>query len=243
MSKRNQQQTGDGHKKSKTPVTYDDGDAKTGVLEAPFTKLFATKTANGLKVILLLELLHFNYVYRETEYKNETKEEWYLKINPAGKIPVVEDVDEDGKAFTLAESGAVLLYLAEKYDLEHKFSYAAGTPEHYKEIEFLFFHASGLNPQQAGLNFTKASEPENEKNITRYTQGVLNSYKLIEDQLRATGSGYLIGNHLSLADLIAFPHANVLHGTGIDVEQFPLVSQWLANIKAIPEVQTALVKK
>jgi glutathione S-transferase len=242
MSKRAQDPSNDSNKKSRTPISYDDSDPKVGPLEAPFLKLFSAGTTNGQKVTILLELLDLEYIFRFTEFKNETKEEWYLKINPAGKIPVVEDVDSDGRVFTLAESGAILVYLAEKYDIENKFSYAPGTPEHYKEIEFLFFHASGLNPQQAGLNLTRALEPENGKNVERFTQGVLKSYQLVEDQLSASKSGFLVGDHISLADLIAFPHANVLTKSGIDITKFPNIVEWLEKINAIPQVQAALAK-
>lgn len=210
----------------------------------PFIKVFAGPTTNAQKVTILLELLHLEYTYRATEFLKETKEPWYLKINPAGKIPVIIDVNATGTdAFTLAESAAILLYLAEKYDVDHKFSYPVGSKEHYKEIEFLFFHASGLNPQQAGVNSTRQLEPENKDTIERFYKGLLKSYDLVERQLQENDTGYLVGDHLSLADIIAFPHANVVHKAGVNVDQFPKLVQWLKRLNDIPEVQVALAKK
>ncbi|CEP21587.1 unnamed protein product [Cyberlindnera jadinii] len=229
-------------KRRRTPVVYDDGDKKTGPLEAPFIKLFASPTANAQKVTILLELLKVKYYFRATEFLKETKEPWYLKLNPAGKVPVIVDVNEKGEAFTLAESGAILLYLAEKYDTGNKFSYPQGTANHYKEIEFLFFHASGLNPAQASLNLTKLFDSENEKDIKKFTELVLKNYKLVEDQLVANGTGFLVGDHISLADIIAFPHAKVADKF-FDVSQFPHISQWREKLESFEEVQAAYAKK
>lgn len=150
-------------------VTVNDNDPKFGPLEAPFLKFFTAGSTNGQKVAILLELLGLKYTLRPIDFRNakENKEEWFLKINPNGKIPTITEADEEGKTFSLAESGALLLYLAEKYDTEHKFSYDSKSPLHWEEVETLFFHVSGLHPAQANLNYFRTNAPEDSKNIDR----------------------------------------------------------------------------
>lgn len=222
---------------------FDDNDPKSkGPLEAPFLKFFTAGTTNGQKVAILLELLGLKYILRPIDFRNtkENKEEWFLKINPNGKIPAIFQADEDGKTFTLGESGALLLYLAEKYDTERKFSYDSADQKHWEEVELLFFHVSGLHPAQANLNWFRANAPEDTKNIERYTQEAIRSYKVLDDKLASSESGFLVGDHISLADLIALPHARVLANSGIDVSQFKNLEKWITKVSEIPDVKKGL---
>lgn len=77
----------------------------------------------------------------------EQKEPWFLEINPNGRIPALVD-NTDGKDVRLMESGAILLYLADKYDPEHKLSFEQGSPEYYEVLEWLFWQVGGLGPMQ-----------------------------------------------------------------------------------------------
>lgn len=222
---------------------FNDNDPKaSGPLEAPFLKFYSAGTTNGQKVALLLELLGLKYILRPVDFRKtkENKQEWFLKINPNGKIPAILDVDSEGNTITLAESGALLLYLAEKYDVNHKYSYASTDPLHWEEVELLFFHASGLNPAQANLNWFRNNSPEDTKNIERFNDEVIRSYQILDDKLASNGSGFLVGDHVSLADLIALPHARVLSNSGIDVSQFKNLEKWVAKVSDIPEVKKAL---
>nr|QFR37239.1 glutathione S-transferase [Cyberlindnera americana] len=229
-------------KKSRHSIIVHDGDPSNSANEAPFLKIFSSQTPNGQKVLILLELLGIDYIYRPLDIKNESKKEWYLQLNPAGKIPLIQDVDNEGESFTLSESGAILLYLSEKYDKDNKFSYPKSSNYHWKEIEFILFHASGLNPDQKNYNLVKANDSKNEDGLKIAKDSLLKSYQFFENTLKSNGNtGYLIGDHLSLADIIAFPHANSLDSS-IDTSNWPLFQKWLANISSIPEVKTALSK-
>lgn len=109
-------------------------------------KLFTAATPNGVKTSVFLELLGLEYDVHAMDMKAlENKEPWYLKLNPNGKIPTLQD---NSTNTTIAESGAILTYLAEKFDKDYKFSFKAGTPEYYKQLELMYFQASGVGPMQ-----------------------------------------------------------------------------------------------
>lgn len=75
------------------------------------------------------------------------KHRWFLKINPNGRIPAITDGSQ-----RVFESGAILLYLADKYDTERKISYAHGTPEYVEQLSWLMFQMGGLGPMQGMPN-------------------------------------------------------------------------------------------
>jgi glutathione S-transferase len=65
-------------------------------------------------------------------FEHEQKEQWYLDINPNGRIPAIVDTDENGQQLKIWESGAILQYLVDRYDGDHKISYPRGTKEHWE---------------------------------------------------------------------------------------------------------------
>lgn len=95
--------------------------------------LYTAQTPNGIKVSLLLEELGLQYKVTALDLtQNVQKEPWFLEINPNGRIPALTDTHTDGKPIRLFESGSILLYLADRYDTEHKISYPFGTQEYYE---------------------------------------------------------------------------------------------------------------
>lgn len=216
----------------------DEKKQKTDGLSPPYTEFFTANTTNGQKVAILLELLGLKYVLHPVNLSTkEQKQDWFLKINPNGKIPALVDVDDQNHVVSLAESGALLVYLSSKYDTEHKYSYPATSPLHWKEIEFLFFHASYLNPNQANYNVFKGSSQT--EAFAKFQAETDRAYTLVEQQLKQNGTGYLVGNHISLADIIALPHAKGLFKSGFNVDKFPQIKKWIDNLDSIPQVQAA----
>lgn len=80
--------------------------------------------------------------------KNTQKEDWFLVINPNGRIPALTDKFTDGKTINLFESGSIMQYLVERYDTEHKISYPKGTREYYETNNWLFYQNAGVGPMQ-----------------------------------------------------------------------------------------------
>lgn len=90
---------------------------------------------NPPKIIMILEELGLPYEAKDISFP-ELKQEAFLKINPNGRMPAIHDPNT---GLTLWESGAIIEYLVEKYDTEHKISFEAGTLESYHAKQWLFF--------------------------------------------------------------------------------------------------------
>lgn len=124
-------------------------------MSPPYNKLtfYTFGTPNGIKPALLLEELGLTY---ETQLvnimKNEQKEQWFLEINPNGRIPALKDGD-----LRVFESGAMLLYLADQYDKEKKFTYEHGTDLYYEMLSWVMFQMGGLGPMQGTFTPLKTS--------------------------------------------------------------------------------------
>lgn len=114
----------------------------------PFNQLvlYTARTPNGLKPALMLEELGLHYKVEGIDImKNTQKEQWFLDINPNGRIPALKDGD-----MRIFESGAIMLYLHDHYDPEKKFGYANGSPLYYEMVSWLMFQMGGLGPM-AGM--------------------------------------------------------------------------------------------
>lgn len=101
----------------------------------PNIHLYTTQTPNGIKISITLEELGLPYEFTRIDIsKNTQKEQWFLDINPNGRIPALTDTFNDGKTIGLGESGAIMQYLVDEYDTEYKISYPKGTREYYDTL-------------------------------------------------------------------------------------------------------------
>ncbi|KAH3682080.1 hypothetical protein WICPIJ_006949 [Wickerhamomyces pijperi] len=206
--------------------------------EAPYFKLFTSWTINGRKITLLLDLIGKDYIYRTfKDFKTETKEDWFVAINPNKQIPAIQDVNEAGEAFSLAESGAILQYIAYKYDTEHKASYPLDSPLHWEETQVLFYHASNLGPKQTKFNI--ARNTKDTEALPGLIKDLAAAYEFFEGKLSTNKAGFLVGDHISLADIIALPHAKAAAEALEFDSKFPNLTKWIKKLEAIPEVQKA----
>jgi hypothetical protein len=112
----------------------------------PFHNLtyYTFGTPNGLKPAIVLEELGLQYKVEKVDItKNTQKEDWYLKINPNGRIPALKDGDQ-----RVFETGAIMLYLTDHYDKENKLNYPHGSREYYEVLSWLMWQMGGLGPMQ-----------------------------------------------------------------------------------------------
>jgi glutathione S-transferase len=99
--------------------------------------LYTVGTPNGIKASILLEELGLDYkVYPIKMSENEQKEPWFLEINPNGRIPAITDT-LNGEKIRVFESGAILQYLIDRYDKDHKVSYPYGSREHWETTSWV----------------------------------------------------------------------------------------------------------
>lgn len=218
---------------------YSDNDFKAGGIEAPYLKLYSASTPNGYKVTILLELLKLNYYIRPMDFsKNEQKEDWFLEINPNGRIPSLTYADANGELTHVNESAAILLFLADKFDKDYKYSFPHGSKEYYEMLEWVFFQMSGLGPMKGQYHWFKHFAPQQDDfAINRYYKETLRLFGVMEKRLERTKTGFLVGDHLSLADIVAYPWIDGRFKVPLD--DYPRLAQWVEHISNIPEVQTA----
>lgn len=173
--------------------------------------------------------------------ENEQKQDWFLKLNPNGRIPTLVDTETN---VTISETAAILQYIVDTYDKENKFSYKIGTPLYYKQLELLYFQMAGVGPMQGQLfHFAKVAPEKIPYAIERYTNESNRLYSVVEKYLELNKENglYLVGDHLSIADIAIFPWANGGFNYGmLDPKSFPLVSKWRDSILANPAVAKGL---
>lgn len=209
-------------------------------MSAPL-KIYTAKTPNGIKVSILLELLGLKYDYQQLSIANNgTKEPWFIAKNPNGRIPTLED---KSTGITISESGAILQYLVDTYDKDHKYSYKHGTKEYYLQLETLYWQMAGLGPMQGQANHFKLYAPEKVPyGINRYINEAKRLYSVLEIFLKNNEKNgpYLVGDHLSISDIASYSWARGADRLGISLEEWPLVAKWFKNIDSIPGVQKGI---
>lgn len=220
---------------------FSENDPKTIGIEAPYLKLYTANTPNGYKITILLELLGLDYFVRPIDLShNESKEDWYLKFNPNGRIPSLTHVDSNGTVTHINESAAIMMYIADKFDVENKFSYQHGTKEYYEMLEWTFFQMAGLGPMKGQFHWFSYFAPQKDQfAIDRYYKETYRLLGVLEERLERNKSGFLVGNHISIADICSYPWIDGKFSFQ-GLEDFPRVVQWIEKLRNIPEVKTGM---
>jgi GST-like protein len=193
-------------------------------------ELFTAATPNGWKASITLEELGLPYKVRRIDFnKKEQKEPWYLKINPNGRIPTI--VDHGNGGFAVFESGALMIYLAEK----------AGRllPTDVKGrslvIQWLMFQMGGIGPMMGQANVFYRYAPEQiPYAIDRYQREVRRLFEVLETQL--TDHEFLAGDY-SLADIANWSWVRGYKWSGVTLDGLPNLTRWLNAIGERPAVK------
>lgn len=199
--------------------------------------LLTAGTPNGFKVTIFLELLGLDYYYKQIDFskKNENKEEWFVNYNPNSKIPTLLVVDDEGKVtHSIGESAAILIYLADTYDKEHKYHYPLGHPLHYDELTWIFFQMASLGPQQGQAHHFVRYAPEKiPYGIKRYTAETNRLYDVLEYQLKRNGTGYIVGDKITIADVLSWPWIRSHDWATVSLDNRPNLQQWFDKLGAL----------
>lgn len=201
---------------------------------SPF-KLYGKSGPNPRKVAVILEELGLDYDIVDIPLTDIKKPE-YTAVNPNGRLPSIYDPNTD---ITVWESGAIIEYLMEFYDQEHKLSFAPRTPESIHAKQWLYFQTTGQGPMYGQLSWFVKYHPEQLPSaVERYSNevkrvsSVLEGY-LAEQKKRYNGDGaaWLVGNKMSYADLAFVPWQKSMAYLGkrelYNEEDFPHVKAWL----------------
>ncbi len=198
--------------------------------------LYTWSTPNGHKIHIMLEETGIEYRLHAINLdEGEQKSPRYLTINPNGKIPaIVDPAGPDGNPIAIFESGAILLYLAEKSGMLLP-SDPAGR---WQTLSWLMFQVGGIGPflGQAGYFLHRAPEPVPFA-VERFITEAERLYGVVESQLR--NRRYLAGEY-SIADIACYPWMKNHARFSIDIDDYPATARWLDAIGQRPAVQRAL---
>eukprot|EP01023_Acetabularia_acetabulum_P004151 TRINITY_DN1173_c0_g2_i2.p1 TRINITY_DN1173_c0_g2~~TRINITY_DN1173_c0_g2_i2.p1 ORF type:complete len:298 (+),score=36.09 TRINITY_DN1173_c0_g2_i2:2-895(+) len=199
--------------------------------------LYTSSTPNGYKASIVLEELELPYkVHYIHLSKNEQKEDWYLKINPNGRIPAI--VDHNNKDFPVFESGALMIYLCEKYDNEKKLM-PTDEAGKYEVLQWIMWQMGGLGPMQGQAHhFMRYAPQKIEYGQKRYVNETKRLYGVLENRLQS--HPYLAGDQYSIADISCFTWVVSAPWATIDLNEFPKVKAWMEKILARPAVQRGM---
>jgi GST-like protein len=207
--------------------------------EATMIDFYALTSPNVQKIYIMLEELglpykeHFVDVWAGQQYKPE-----FLKINPNAKVPAIVDHEgPGGKPYTVIESGAILLYLAEKTG---KFL-PTDTAKKYEVIQWLMIQLTGVGPMFGQWTHFKMFAPAgNDYGQARYTSELKRLYALLEERLGK--SKFLGGDEYTIADIATFPWTRNHDAQGVKWDNNPNLARWFNTIAERPAVKAALAK-
>ena len=181
--------------------------------------LYTEATPNPIKIHIALEEIGAKYKSAHVDFsKDDQKSSAFLKLNPNGRIPVLIDHDEDN--FAIIESGAILLYLAEKHN-----ALLSSDPKARSEaIQWLMWQMGGLGPMFGQLLvFAAAFENKIPEATARYDRELRRLFGVLNTRLK--GQDYIAGEH-SVADIACMGWAPMIERLGWDVAEWPNLEAW-----------------
>jgi len=191
-------------------------------------------TPNGHKVHIALEELGLPYTVVPVNIgAGEQFGDAFLAITPNHRIPAIVDPEgPGGQRITLFESGAILLYLAEKAGR----LVPADPAGRYACLQWLMFQMGGIGPMFGQYGHFHAYAPEKVPYaMDRYAKEVQRLHRVLEKRL--SQAPFLAGDDYSIADIATFPWVRLPERRGIDLAQFPALRRWHDAVAARPAVQ------
>jgi GST-like protein len=195
--------------------------------------LYTAATPNGRKVSIMLEELGLGYEVKRLRLDQmEQKQDWYLRINPNGRIPAIVDRDEGD--FAVFEAGAILVYLAEKTGQLLPMDRTGRSIV----IQWLMFQMGGVGPMQGQANvFYRYARERIDYAVSRYQRETRRLYEVLNKRLQAYE--YLAGDY-SIADIAHYPWVSGHAWAGVSINGLVHVKRWLEQLEARPAVRRGM---
>ena len=196
--------------------------------------LYGGHTTNTHKVAIALEELGMSYGSRHVSLANrEQMEEWFLKLAPNNKFPVLNDTSTN---ITVWESGAILLYLADSYDAQGLILPNAGAAR-YAVLQAVFFQAAHIGPNLGRLNDQLVAEDEDKiPGMLELFYSEAERLTVVLDRMLSDGRQFLAGDY-SIADIMHYPWLRAGQDMGFPaLLGKPRIPQWLNRIADRPAV-------
>jgi len=188
-------------------------------------KLYSAPTPNGHKASVTLEELGLDYdVHALNLSEKDQKQDWFLAINPNGRIPVITDSDSD-EPVTVFESGAIMIYLAEKTGrlLPHE------GKDRAEVMQWLMFQMGGLGPMMGQANVFFRYFPEKiQPAIDRYQNESRRLLEVLDTRLQQSE---WLGKDFSIADIANWCWARTYRWSGVEIDNLENLKRWLDMMK------------
>lgn len=199
-------------------------------------QLYSLPTPNGVKVSIMLEEIGLPYEAHKVSFDtNDQLSPEFLSLNPNNKIPAILDPDgPGGQPLALFESGAILLYLAEKSGRLIPDD-AAGR---YEAIQWLMFQMGGVGPMMGQANVFYRYFPEKiPAAIERYQKEGRRLFEVLDGHL---AHHEYLADEYSIADIATWPWVRIHDWSGISIEGLPHLQAWMARMEAKPACQKGI---
>ena len=199
--------------------------------------LYTWPTPNGHKIHIMLEEVGLPYTVHAIDIgAGDQFEADFLKISPNNKMPAIVDPDgPDGKPLSVFESGAILIYLANKTgqlfpDEPHA---------RYDTLQWLMWQMGGLGPMLGQAHHFRQYAPETiDYAVDRYTNEAKRLYGVLDTRLGE--ARYLAGDEYSIADIAAWPWTRFPERQGVDRNDYPNFVRWFDEIAERPAVKRGI---
>lgn len=197
--------------------------------------LYSAATPNGYKISIALEEMGLEYKLHHLDLaNNEQKANDFLAINPNGRIPAI--IDHDNDDFCVFESGAILVYLAEKTG---RFL-PDDTKKRSQTLQWLMFQMGGVGPMMGQANvFFRYLEEQIPTAIARYQHEGRRLFEVMDAQLAR--NTYLAGEQYTIADIATWPWVRIYEWSGIDIKGLSHLQRWLELIAERPACQKGIL--
>ncbi|MDA0656661.1 MAG: glutathione binding-like protein [Proteobacteria bacterium] len=200
-------------------------------------ELYLWATPNGRKISIMLEEVGLPYVEKSVNIgKGEQFEPDFLKISPNNRIPAIIDPEgPDGKPVSVFESGAILIYLAEKSGK----LMPADPHKRVACLEWLMWQMGGMGPMPGQVHhFLGAAKEEVPYAIERYVNETHRLYKVLNERL--ADNDYVAGDEYSIADIAILPWVQRHGRHRTDLNDYPNVKRWFEALMARPAVEKGM---
>lgn len=193
--------------------------------------LYTWKTSNGKKATIMMEECELEYKIHPIDISTDIQfSEDFVKVNPNSKIPAIVDPDgPNGRPFTVIESGAILMYLAEKTGL----FLPAEMQRKYEVIQWVMFQMGGIGPIFGQVHhFKRAAKEKVPYAINRYFNECRRLYGVLDSRL--AGREYIANDEVSIADFCTVPWVFRHDWQEIDLDEFTNVKRWYDSMMQRP---------
>ena len=200
--------------------------------------LYGMSSPNVQKIFIALEELELAYRFKHISVAaGQQFSAEFRALNPNSKVPVIVDHDADGGAQTVFESGAILIYLAEKTGR----LLPGNSRQRLDVLQWLMFQVAAIGPMTGQFvhfrRYATASEPYS---LSRYRTEMLRLWQVLDE--RFENRTFLAGEGYSIADIALFPWVRSRDFLEVPPDRFPHLAAWVDRISARPGVQRALTR-